>query len=373
MPHRRLQMVNLTTLDIPFAVAFRHASAERSSTSTLWATVTLDTGVVGHGESCPRDYVTGETFDTARLFVARHAPVLTEQVVGLASLRSWMTANTATIDANPAAWCAVELAMLDAFGKEAGRTVESLLCLPELEGLFRYTAVVGDASARAFEAAVNEYRQFGFSDFKVKLSGDLARDRSKMATLRALAGTSIRVRVDANNLWRDADEAITFLQALEYPFFAVEEPLAAGQYDDLEQVSVALGTPIVLDESLLRLHQLTSLPPPSSRWIINVRVSKMGGLLRSLALVESARRSGFAVVVGAQVGETSLLTRAALTVARSAGNALLAQEGAFGTRLLTRDVCDPPVMFGPGGILDVATFPILGRPGLGIVEAARVT
>lgn len=39
-------------------------------------------------------------------------------------------------------------------------------------------------------------------------------------------------------------------------------------------------------------------------------------------------------------------------MAAAAGDALVAQEGAFGTHLLERDVVDPPLMFGPGGILD---------------------
>ena len=40
---------------------------------------------------------------------------------------------------------------------------------------------------------------------------------------------------------------------------------------------------------------------PAAPWIINLRVSKMGGLLRSLRAVEIARRCGFPIVVGAQV------------------------------------------------------------------------
>src|SRR5437667_398413 len=73
------------------------------------------------------------------------------------------------------------------------------------------------------------------------------------------------------------------------------------------------------------------------------------GLPRSLEVIAAARRHGVPVIVGAQVGETSLLTRAALTVASQARDILLAQEGAFGTLLLGDDVCDPPLMFGPGG------------------------
>jgi L-alanine-DL-glutamate epimerase-like enolase superfamily enzyme len=367
MPDARLRRLELKPLQIPFTVAFRHASAERSETSTLWADVVLDTGVAGSGESCPREYVTGESLGTALAFSSRHERALRAHIVDLGSLRAWMASNTQDIDANPAAWCAIELAILDALAKDANQTVERLLSLPELQGTFVYTAVVGDAPPEAFTAAADQYRRFGFSDFKLKLSGDLERDRVKMAIMRGLDTKSVRVRVDANNLWSDVDEAIQFLRSLEYPFFAIEEPLEPNQYGQLARMADALGCRIILDESLLRVEQLAALPEPHARWVINVRVSKMGGLLRSLNVVDAARRLALGIIVGAQVGETSLLTRAALPVARAAGDALVAQEGAFGTRLLAHDVCDPPLMFGQGGVLHTAAFPALRRAGFGIL------
>jgi L-Ala-D/L-Glu epimerase / N-acetyl-D-glutamate racemase len=189
--------------------------------------------------------------------------------------------------------------------------------------------------------------------------------------MRGLDVPALRVRVDANNLWRNADHAIQFLRSLEYPFFAIEEPLGLNQYGQLASVADALECRVILDESLLRVDQLEALPEPQARWIVNVRVSKMGGLFRSLRVVDAARTAGVGIIVGAQVGETSLLTRAALTVARVAGDALVAQEGAFGTRLLERDVCDPPLMFGPGGVLDTAAFPALRLAGFGVGPITR--
>jgi L-alanine-DL-glutamate epimerase-like enolase superfamily enzyme len=107
--------------------------------------------------------------------------------------------------------------------------------------------------------------------------------------------------------------------------------------------------------------------PPASQWLINIRVSKMGGLMRSLDVVDAARAAGIGIIVGAQVGETSVLTRTALTVARAAAGSLMAQEGGFGTLLLERDVCDPPLMFGAGGVLEVSTHAALSRYGLGLL------
>jgi L-alanine-DL-glutamate epimerase-like enolase superfamily enzyme len=367
MPSARIVRLELEPLRIPFKTAFRHASAERVETSSLWTRASLENGVVGCGESCPRPYVTNESLDTAQAFFERHEQAWRECIFDVASLGAWMASNTPEIDKSPAAWCAVELAVLDALAKNGGKTVERLLARPELEGTCLYTAVLGDADPGAFEATADQYRRFGFSDFKVKLSGNRDRDRAKLSLLRGFGTKSIRLRVDANNLWNTADEAIQFLRSLDYPFFAIEEPLRANQYERLARISDTLACPIVLDESLLRVEQLQMLAPPSKRWIVNVRVSKMGGLVRSIAIVEAARRLGLRIIVGAQVGETSLLTRAALTVARAAGDALVAQEGAFGTKLLAHDICDPPLMFGQGGILNLAAFPALQQPGFGIV------
>ena len=118
------------------------------------------------------------------------------------------------------------------------------------------------------------------------------------------------------------------------------------------------GCSIILDESLLRADQLTSFADSPTRWIVNLRISKMGGLIRSLELLELVRRSQLGMIIGAHVGETSLLTRAALTIANANRDLLVAQEGAFGTHLLEHDVIDPPIMFGAGGTLDASQLPV---------------
>lgn len=361
----RVEQLRFRELRIPFKVAFRHASAERAETSSVWVEAIAADGTIGCGESCPRPYVTGETPATARAFVLSHEAALRTEVTGVDTLQRWLEAHHDEIDANPAAWCAIELALLDLFGKRNRRPVEALLSLPPLAGVFRYTAVLGDAPEKAFRAMAEQYWRLGFRDYKVKLSGDAERDRTKMDVFREWPAESVRVRADANNLWPGPDEAISALRDLQYPLFAVEEPIASNRHAELPRIARALNCRSVLDESLVRREQLALLEEPASQWIINVRVSKMGGLIRSLRVVHDARALGMGVIVGAQVGETSVLTRAGLTVAHAAGDALVAQEGAFGTFLLERDVCDPPLMFGAGGALNVSDHPTLAAAGLG--------
>jgi L-alanine-DL-glutamate epimerase-like enolase superfamily enzyme len=361
-----VESIRASALTIPFKAAFKHAAATRAHTQTFWVAAGAADRMLGFGEGCPREYVTGETLRSAHAFLVAHRSGWLAAIEGVSTLVDWASNHRSEIDANPSAWAAVELALLDLTGKLEHRPVEALLGLPDLAGRFYYTAVLGDTSARGFDAQLVHYVHAGFRDFKIKLSGDPSRDRTKVASLAAAGIPPRSVRADVNNLWRDAGAAIRYIETLNFPFFAVEEPLAPGDYEGMRRLAAALDTRIVLDESLLRCEQLDRLPGSTDHWIVNVRVSKMGGLLRSLDIVRAARARGLRIVVGAHVGETSVLTRAALTVAANARDVLLAQEGAFGTHFLERDVTDPPLMFSGGGILDASTLGVGRTAGFGL-------
>ena len=359
--------LEFSRLDIPFTTAFKHSSAVRTATQSVWVSARSD-DVAGVGVGCPREYVTGESLASAQVFFADHQEVLRQGIDSVDTLAGWVDHHTALIDANPAAWCAVELAMLELFARREAVPVERVVGVPPTTGEFQYSAVVGDGGPDMLRATVTRYRALGFVDFKLKLSGDPIVDRDKIDTVRDVEHPErLRIRVDANNLWNDAETAVRHLQGLDYSFVGIEEPLAANAFDGMRLVSERTGSPIILDESFLRVEQLAEITGDPERWIINVRVSKMGGLLRSLALVEAARNSGVSIIVGAQVGETSVLTRAGLIVARAAGRHLVGHEGAFGTHLLKADVAIPPLMFGSAGTLNADAHELSTKAGWGLI------
>ena len=226
--------------------------------------------------------------------------------------------------------------------------------------------MLGTENVATFEKQAQQFAALDFCDFKVKVTGNLENDRQKIEFLKQLPIKNLRIRLDANNLWKTAAEAVTYLKSLQYPFMAIEEPLQVGDYDSCRQINQQLGLPIILDESFLRIEQFHYLGPDPQSWIINVRISKMGGILRSLAIAEEAKARGIPIIIGAQVGETSILTRAALTVANQYRDILLAQEGAFGTYLLEHDITDASLMFGKGGRLDPQ--PLSRQAGLGLTK-----
>jgi len=367
----RIVSIEAKSLSIPFRQGFRHASADRSSTQSVWVEVRTADGVRGCGEGCPRQYVTGESVASALAFIMQYRAQWQAAIRTVEDVRDRARRHSAEIDRDPAAWCAVEVALLDALGRSTGATLEQSLGLPDLAAAFVYTAVLGDAPPEAFATQLGRYVGAGFGSFKIKLSGDLARDRAKVDALVRAGIAPAAVRADANNLWPDPAAARSHMQALAWRFPLIEEPLPARAFAAMAMLAEEIDCAVVLDESVATVADLARLEPPNERWVVNVRVSKMGGILRSLQVVERARVLGLAVVVGAHVGETSVLARAALPVADAARERLLGQEGAFGTHLLLRDVTAGPVMFGRGGFLDPMTMPGWRLPGLGIAYLDR--
>ena len=374
----KIKTLAIQKLEIPFKLAFKHSSATRLQTEAVIVVAESARGNKGYGEGCPRSYVTGETLETAFNFFKSVQPELLS-IANVDQIQAWVAEHQQALDKNPAAWCAVELALLDLISKENQQPVETLLSLPELSGDFCYTAVLGVNTLPAFKKQLEKYVGLGFTDFKVKVSGNIKEDQERILLFKTLpekikpplgaepiktplGAGPIKIRLDANNLWHDANEAIDYIEKLSHPFFAIEEPLQTGDYDGCKKISQTLKIPIILDESFTRIGQFESIHASPENWIVNLRISKMGGLLRSLAIAEQAQRLQIPIIIGAQVGETSILTRAALTVANAYREILLGQEGAFGTHLLEHDFTEPSIMFGKKGLLSAT--PYSKTPGL---------
>jgi L-alanine-DL-glutamate epimerase-like enolase superfamily enzyme len=362
LPTRMPLEFRCTSLPIPFRFRFTHASATRAVAENVFVQMRDSNATVGLGEGCPRAYVTGETSERARAFLAAHLPSLA-RVDSLPALREWINANNAAIDAAPSAFCAVELALLDLFSQRAGVTVEALLGLPPVSDQ-PITAVYSASGSVAFAVQRALFGLNRVREAKLKASGNTSRDRARVQHL----ARSGRVRVDANNLWSNAPDAIAALSSLERYVWAVEEPCIARDWPAMSAVQEKTGLTIIADESVTRLADISHMPV-SSNFVVNLRVSKLGGLLRSLDVLKAATARGVGVIVGAQVGETSLLARAALALASAAGS-IEGFEAGYGSWLLRYDVVTPTIKARGGRVL-AAQFRTL--PGFGLRPSQRLS
>jgi L-alanine-DL-glutamate epimerase-like enolase superfamily enzyme len=353
------QAVRITAqpLRLKLKTVVRHAAATRHTGESIWVKAERN-GITGYGEGCPRIYVAGDDLESSIQWI--HDVFSAKQVVSdtFEDMTKWIEENTALIDQYPSAWCAIETALLDLFSRERQCSVDALLGIDNPRRAGRYSAVLGDDNKSKFADFLYQYLRLGISDFKIKVSGNLEDDKERFIVfaeaIRQQGVPNVRVRLDANNLWTgNPDKAIDYLEVLDYPAFAIEEPVGVRNTQDISKVSLAMRLPIILDESLCAFKDINKFKDLPGKYIANIKVSRVGGILRALKLIREIQDLDWPIIIGCHVGETSLLTRAALIPAFAAGENLIAQEGAFGDYLVEKEPADPVLKFGRNGILDL--------------------
>ena len=359
----RMLNFEIFSFPVPFRRVFRHSSALRMHAENFIVRTSINNHIIGWGESCPRDYVTGESIESCRQFLHDHLDSLA-CITDLASLHTWVENNANVIDQNPSAFCAIELAILDALGRADSIPVETLLGIEQLGAITDYTGVLGDSPFGVYWLLAQRYRARGFRDIKVKLSGNLEKDRRKLKLWKRKRLNRRSVRLDANNLWTTVDDCLGYLQNLPNVFWAVEEPLKPRDFTALTDLTARMEANVILDESVTRVEDLVHYT--GNHWSVNLRISKHGGILRSIQIAREAKTRGLNVIVGAHVGETSILTRAAIVLIQYLENSQIATEGAFGTHLLTQDLAEKPLQFARDGRMRTAKIKCLTQPGLGL-------
>jgi muconate cycloisomerase len=104
----------------------------------------------------------------------------------------------------------------------------------------------------------------------------------------------------------------------------------------------------MLDESLCGYPDAEAAIGRRTADILNVRISKCGGLLASLRIIALAQRSGLGVQLGCHPGETALLSAAGRHLAsRVAG--LRYVEGSYDRHILGANLTRQDVTFRYGG------------------------
>jgi muconate cycloisomerase len=381
-----VRIVELTAyqIRIPLRRPIRHASHTRTETDNIIVRCLLEDGTEGYGEGVPREYVTGETADSA-LALLRNSDLAAQlesvtdfcQAVALAErLRLRQVPDDDRACQGNAARCAVELALLDAAGRHFSKPLSAVtqMLSPDLfapKETVRYSGAI--TSARGLKARVAAWamRLYGFRQLKVKVGINGYDDPARLRVIRRIVGPKMDLRVDANEAW-SADEAAERITALEpFGITSVEQPLAHGAADRLRELRQRVKTPIMLDESLCGLVDAERAVAGGWCDLFNLRLSKCGGFIPSLRLAQFAIRHGLASQLGCQVGETTILSSAGRHFAASV-RGLRYLEGSYDRHIVREALGTRDLTFGRGGKASA-----LSGPGLGVVidpqALARVT
>jgi L-alanine-DL-glutamate epimerase-like enolase superfamily enzyme len=221
------------------------------------------------------------------------------------------------------------------------------------------TIAIAEPSKMA--ALARTWVERGFGALKVKVGKDPDADVRALEAIRR-AAPSASLRVDANAGY-SASEALTVARACQRLELAVEcweQPCAADDLEGMARVAAELDAPVVADESVTSLATLQTIIAQRAADGVNLKLAKLGGIERAIAVGEAAREAGLALMVGGMV-ETRLGMTAAANVACALG----------GVEFVDLDTAwllasDPYV---GGYVADGPRYAMPDAPGLGIRRA----
>lgn len=377
-----MQVVDLEVRQIrlPLRRPVKHASHSRTETDNILVRCTLSDGSVGWGEGVPREYVTGETVDSALDLIRRSelgsrlSPCsrFDESVQMISRLSLAPVPGDDRGCQGNAARCAVELALLDAFGRAFGEPLSAVtrFITPELsepKAHVRYSGVILSAKGWKARAMSLGYRLTGFRQVKVKVGIAGQDDVHRLRLIRRWLGSTMDIRLDANEAWDVAEAAERIRQLEPFRIASVEQPVSHEQSHGLAEVRKSIRTSIMLDETLCSETDAERVAREGLCDLFNIRLSKCGGFVPSLRLAAFAARHGLGYQLGCQVGESAILSAAGRHFACSVAG-ILAIEGSFDRHLLHQSLSKEDITFGRGG-----NSPALTGSGLGIdVDPAQV-
>lgn len=358
-----------------------HASHTRTDTDNVVVRCKLSDGSTGYGEGVPRDYVTGDTIDSSlellkRADLAKQFDADCTDFVQAVHLAERIKLAPSPGDdrgiVGNAARCALELAVLDAFGRAFGENLTRVteLVAPDIyqfQPEVQYSGVIGNPRGWKKRVYPLVYRLAGFKQVKLKVGIEGQNDVERTQLIRRWLGRKIDLRIDANEAWKPAEVMQRIKELEPFGITSVEQPVRHEDIACLADVRKQVKTPIMLDESLCGLIDAERAAKNGWCDLFNIRISKCGGYIPSVRLAQFAQRHNLGYQLGCQVGETAILSAAGRHFATSvAGIRYL--EGSYDRHLVWESLSEEDLTFRRNG-----KAPALIRSGLGFtLDPARL-
>jgi L-alanine-DL-glutamate epimerase-like enolase superfamily enzyme len=189
----------------------------------------------------------------------------------------------------------------------------------------------------------------------LKIKVGLQTDEATIEAVRSV--TQKPLRVDANEGWKDREEAVRKINWLETQGVQfVEQPMPASMLEEIRWVRKRVHVPLIADEACLHPRDMPKLVDAFDG--VNIKLMKCGGMLEAFRMIQIAKSLGLKTMLGCMIESSIGVSAAAhlsplVDYADLDGNLLIANDPFSGVK-----VRDGKLM-------------LSDRPGLGLMPAAK--
>jgi len=304
-------------LRAPFVTALRRTT----TVDSLVVEIRDTDGRCGYGEAPQVWAVTGESVGGAETCVrSQLGPPLIGRDTGEIAANCRDMRNR--VVGNHGAKAAVDVALHDLAARRLD--VPLVVLLGGSPRTITTDVTISADSVDAMAAAARDRVADGFGVLKVKVGADPATDRARVAAVRAAVGVAATIRLDANQAWtpRQAVRLIHEMEDAGLDLELVEQPVAHWDLEGLAWVSDRVQTPVLADEAVFGVRDLTAVIHRRAADLVNIKLAKCGGLEPARTLLGMAEAHGLGTLIGSML-ETSIGVGAAASLAASHGTTVV--------------------------------------------------
>jgi L-alanine-DL-glutamate epimerase-like enolase superfamily enzyme len=284
-------------------------------------------GITGVGEGAPivRYHENAES--------AAHAIESVHDLVASADPRQFakiMAEVFQRLEGQNAAKAAIDIALMDWFGQKLGVPLYTYFGLDAADAPLT-TFSIGIDNPEVTRQKVREAAAFPVLKIKV----GLATDEPTIEAVRSV--TQKPLRVDANEGWKDKEEAVRKINWLESQGVEfVEQPMPAEMLEETRWVRKRVHLPIIADEAAVNVQAIPKLVDAYDG--VNVKLDKCGGIQESLRMIYVAKSLGMKTMLGCMISSSVSVTAAAhlsplVDYADLDGNLLIANDPYRGVKV----------------------------------------
>lgn len=238
--------------------------------------VETDCGLIGYGEVCPLGpYYLPAYAEGVRAGIRELAPHLIgydPRELGVLNHRM-----DAAFKGHPYVKSGIDIACWDILGKASGLPVCQLMGGRFGKSVRLYRAI-SQVAPDAMASNVAGYRDAGYTRFQLKVGGDPDTDIQRIRAVSEVLGPNERLVADANTGWTQ-HEAQRVVRAVADLDVYIEQPCLS--YEECLAIRRNTTHPFVLDENIDCLEMLLRAKRDLAMDVVNLKISKLGGLTRT--------------------------------------------------------------------------------------------
>ena len=225
---------------------------------------------------------------------------------------------------------ALDVALMDWIGQKMNVPLYRLFGLDAADAPVT-TFSIGIDTPEITKQKVREAEAFPVLKIKV----GLATDEPTIEAVRSV--TNKALRVDANEGWKDKEEAVRKINWLETQGVEfVEQPMPAEMIEETRWVRKRVHLPLIADEAAVSARAIPGLVDAYDG--VNVKLDKCGGIQQALRMIYVAKSLGMKTMLGCMVSSSVSVTAAAhlsplVDYADLDGNLLIANDPYSGVKV----------------------------------------